>query len=69
MEVLPGVHVIDAVGGPSGLAGNALPFVFDAFHYLGAIHDFETGEFTPAPAPAVRQGQLPMTGDITDFGT
>ena len=61
-------HVMDAAGGASGLAGNALPFVFDAFRYDGAIHDFATGQVTPAPPPAVRQRQLPLTGDITAFG-
>jgi murein DD-endopeptidase MepM/ murein hydrolase activator NlpD len=61
-------HLMDAAGGASALDANALPFVLDAFHYDGAIHDFETGEITPAPAPPVRQRQLPLTGDITDFG-
>jgi hypothetical protein len=51
------------------MAGNALPFVFDAFPLDGAIRDLETGEVIPAPAPAARHRQLRLTGDITDFGT
>jgi hypothetical protein len=60
-------HLIDAAGGPSAIEGNALPFGFDAFRYEGAIHDFETGEVTPAPPPVVRRRQLPLSGDITEF--
>jgi hypothetical protein len=62
-------HLMDAAGGPSALAANALPFVFDSFRLDGAIRDLETGEVIPAPAPAVRHRQLPLTGDITDFGS
>lgn len=46
-------HVIDAA---SRVAGNAVPFGFDAFRPEGAIHDFETGEVTP------------LAVDITGFG-
>jgi murein DD-endopeptidase MepM/ murein hydrolase activator NlpD len=61
-------HLMDAAGGPSALAANALPFVFDSFRLEGAIRDLETGEVIPAPTPAVRHRQLLLTGDITDFG-
>jgi hypothetical protein len=38
---------MDAVGGPSAVAANALPFVFRTFRLDGSIHDFETVRSSP----------------------
>ena len=42
-------HLMDAAGGATAMAGNALPFVFDAFRLDGAIRDLETARSSRRP--------------------
>jgi hypothetical protein len=66
----PHLHfqVTDGAGGPSALAANALPFVFDRFRLQGTIPDLTDPEIIPPAPPLVRTRQLPLMGDIQDFG-
>lgn len=59
-------HVTD---GPSALAANALPYVFDKFRLQGTIPDLTNPEIVPPAPPLVRRSQLPLMGDILDFGS
>jgi hypothetical protein len=64
-------HVMDGPGGPSNLAANGLPYVFDHFELDGRVTGLESNP--PAPIrvpvdpPRQRTGQLPLTGDIMTF--
>ena len=66
----PHLHfqVTDSAGGPSALAANALPYVFDKFRLQGTIPDLANPEIVPPAPPLVRTRQLPLMGDIQDFG-
>jgi murein DD-endopeptidase MepM/ murein hydrolase activator NlpD len=66
----PHLHfqVTDGAGGPSALAANALPYVFDKFRLQGTIPDLANPEIVPPAPPLVRTRQLPLMGDIQDFG-
>jgi hypothetical protein len=59
-------HVTD---GPSALAANAVPYVFDRFRLQGTIPDLTNPEIVPPAPPLVRRSQLPLMGDILDFGS
>jgi Peptidase family M23 len=66
----PHLHfqVTDGAGGPSAVAANALPYVFDKFRLQGTIPDLANPEIVPPAPPPVRTRQLPLMGDIQDFG-
>jgi Peptidase family M23 len=61
-------HVMDGPGGPSSLAADGLPYVFDRFELDGRVSGLESDPpalaRTPADPPRRRAGQLPLTGDI-----
>jgi Peptidase family M23 len=59
-------HITD---GPSALAANALPYVFHRFRLQGTIPDLANPEIVPPAPPQVRTDQLPLMGDILDFGS
>lgn len=64
-------HVMDGPGGPSHVAAEGLPFVFDGFefdaHVSGLEDDPPAPVRTPAPPPRHRTGQYPFTGDVIAF--
>jgi peptidase M23-like protein len=64
-------HVMDGPGGPSNLAADGLPYVFDRFELDGRVTGLESNPPAPARLPAdpprLRAGQYPLTGDIITF--
>jgi len=64
-------HVMDGPGGPSNLAANGLPYVFDRFALDGRVTGLESNPPAPTRIPAdpprQRTGQYPLTGDIITF--
>jgi hypothetical protein len=69
----PHLHfqVMDGPGGPSNLAANGLPYVFDRFELDGRVTGIESTPPAPTRVPAdpprQRTAQLPLTGDIITF--
>lgn len=61
-------HVMDGPGGPSQLAANGLPYVFDRFELEGHVTGLESTPpdpiRLPPDPPRRRTGQYPLTGDI-----
>jgi Peptidase family M23 len=66
----PHLHfqVMDSAGAPNGVVANGLPFVFDSFRYQAFVPDLADPVIVPAPPPPHRRFQLPLAGDIQDFG-
>ena len=66
----PHLHfqVMDGAGGPSGLAGNGLPYVFDRFALLGSIADLAAPVLVPVgPGDGARARQYPLSGSVVAF--
>jgi murein DD-endopeptidase len=59
---------VQVTDGPSALAASALPCVFDKFRLQGTIPDLTNPEVVPPAPPNVRKSELPLIGDIIDFG-
>ena len=61
-------HVTD---GPSNLAANGVPYVFDRFRLEVRVEGLESDPIAPvlvpAPPPRLRTDQLPLTGDVVAF--
>jgi hypothetical protein len=64
-------HVMDGPGGPSHVAAEGLPFVFDGFDITAHVSGLEDDPPAPVPAPAPpprhRTGEYPFTGDVIAF--
>jgi murein DD-endopeptidase MepM/ murein hydrolase activator NlpD len=64
-------HVMDGPGGPSHLAADGVPFVFDRFRYDAHVSGLEADPPSPTvepiPPPRGRTDQYPFTGDIIGF--
>jgi hypothetical protein len=64
-------HIMNEPGGPTALAGDGLPYVFDHLRYEAHITGLEDDppkpELVAVPPPPLRAGQYPFTGDIIGF--
>jgi hypothetical protein len=58
-------HVMD---GPSPLASNGLPYVFDHFELTGRLDlSAIVPTISPVSPPEAREAELPLDGDVLDF--
>jgi len=61
-------HVMDGPGGPSALAANGLPYVFDRLRLVARVPNLALPRVVPPTPPRLRVRELPLQGDILAFG-
>jgi peptidase M23-like protein len=61
-------HVMDGPGGPSALAANGLPYVFDRVRLDARVPNLALPRIVPPTPPRLRVRELPLQGDILAFG-